>query len=206
MGTDTGLLTKTILKKDENKMLIYDCEIIKCIPTGVRLDNYKYCDGWRDFENMGVSVIGYDTGNTLNYITDPITRFQEIVDSEKDIVGFNSKSFDDFLLKSHGIEIETTYDLLEEIRLAAFGSSDYRDTPKGFSYSLDVISKANNCQKTGRGDLAPQLWQDGKTQEVINYCLNDVKITKLILKLGLEGKLIDPNTGEFLQLRPMELK
>jgi hypothetical protein len=43
------------------------------------------------------------------------------------------------------------------------------------------------------------LWQIGKRQEVIDYCLNDVEITRKIWELGLEGKLIDPNTGDFIQ-------
>lgn len=48
------------------KILIYDCEIIKAIrdPKKVDLAHIEYCNGWDDYENMGISVIG------VNYITE----------------------------------------------------------------------------------------------------------------------------------------
>jgi DEAD/DEAH box helicase domain-containing protein len=192
-------------------MLVYDCEIINCIPTGELNKNYKYCGGWRDFKNMGISVIGFyldspQTGNSIWYRgylheLNPFHEFKKLVNNESQIVGFNSKQSDDNLCKANGINITTTYDLLEEIRLAAFGSPNWEDTPKGFSYSLGAIAIANGFAKTGTGSGAPMLWQEGKHQEVINYCVNDVKLTVELLKLGLRGKLTDPNTGGLLTLR-----
>lgn len=190
-------------------MLVYDCEIIKCIPTGELNKNYKYCGGWRDFNNMGISVIGFYSDksslwfNGYNHCLTPFQDFQKLVNNESQIVGFNSKQFDDNLCQANGIEIKTTYDLLEEIRLSAFGSPHWEDTPKGHSYSLGAIASANGAAKTGSGDAAPQLWQDGKHQEVIDYCVNDVKLTVELLKLGLAGKLINPNNGEYLLIRPL---
>ena len=192
-------------------MLIYDCEIIKCIPTGARFSEYEYCEGWDDFKNMGISVIGFYSDkipwsslfNAYSHSLKPFDNFQRIIDNESQIIGFNSKNFDDKLCQTNGINITTTYDLLEEIRIAAFGSPDWQDTPKGFSYSLDAIARANGRVKTGSGALAPQLWQEGRKQEVIDYCINDVKLTVEILRLGLKGKLKDPNTGELLRLKPL---
>ena len=53
--------------------IIYDCEIIRCIPPrdGIRNDDLAYCDGWHDYEGMGISVIGaydYVTGQPPFYI------------------------------------------------------------------------------------------------------------------------------------------
>ena len=68
------------------------------------------------------------------------------------------------------------------------------------SYKLDAIARANGMAKSGDGQMAPLLWQQGKRQEVIDYALNDVRITRDILKLGLKGELVDPNTNKLLQL------
>jgi hypothetical protein len=76
--------------------------------------------------------------------------------------------------------------------------------PKGWSYKLDAIAKANGMAKTGTGELAPIMWQRGQKQEVIDYCLNDVRVTTAILELGLAGELADPNTGKKLRLAPLE--
>lgn len=54
------------MSKKMKKILIYDCEIIKAIrdPKKVDLAHIEYCNGWDDYENMGISVIG------VNYITE----------------------------------------------------------------------------------------------------------------------------------------
>ncbi|WP_027250452.1 hypothetical protein [Planktothrix agardhii] len=181
-------------------MIVFDCEIIKCIPNGATFSDYEYCEGWRDFENMGISVIGFYDGEIYYHDLSPFNHFKRMTISPT-IVGFNSKQFDDNLCQANGINIMTTYDLLEEIGRAAFGSPNWEDTPKGFSYSLGAIAIANGFTKTGTGSGAARLWQDGKHQEVINYCVNDVKLTVELLKLGLRGKLIDPNTDGLLTLR-----
>lgn len=187
-------------------ILIYDCEIIKCIPekTGNNDPRYQYCGGWRDFQNMGLSVIGTGSLNGYFYAHENLTDFIQEANEYDLIVGFNSKAFDDNLLRANGARFSTDYDLLEEIRLAAYGSTSWQGQPRGYSYSLDALAKANGMAKTGHGALAPKLWQDGKHQEVIDYCLNDVRLTADLLKLGLEGKLIDPNTQSKIKLRPLE--
>jgi hypothetical protein len=190
--------------------LIYDIEIIKAIPTREpQIDGIEYCDGWTDHEGMGISVIGYQ------YNDEPIEHclsaasFLDLLISldneEYALVGFNSRSFDDKLLAANGLEdIETDYDLLEEVRIAAGFRAHFQSVPKGYSYKLDAIAKANGMAKTGSGELAPVLWQQGKEQQVIDYCEMDIAITAAMLDLGLAGELIDPNTGDKLQLRALE--
>ena len=207
-------------------ILIYDCEIIKMIPPKpkfVELDfgrgeqlpvellpGIEYCKGWGDHKGMGISVIGYCYGlrgapvaalpEYPNHAD--MAAFQGLASSVT-VVGFSSRGFDDKLCACFGIAVETDYDLLEEIRIAAGYEASFRSVPKGMSYKLDAIARANGMAKTGSGELAPKLWQQGKRQEVIDYCLHDVAITRDTLKLGLEGKLVDPNTGNLLQLRPL---
>jgi DEAD/DEAH box helicase domain-containing protein len=185
------------------KILFYDCEIIKCLPDrlGARKPGFEYCDGWRDFQNMGISCIGYSSGLNGELIASiaPFEDFSAAFEGAI-IIGFNSRDFDDNLCAANGIEISTHYDLLEEVRIAAYGSISWKNQPKGYSYSLGAIGEANGFPKTGSGALAPELWQQGKYQEVLDYCLNDVALTRHLFKLGLTGKLIDPNTGHFLKL------
>lgn len=188
--------------------LIYDCEIKSLIPPkdGVLLPGYSYCKGWGDYVGMGISVVGFAKSNGISYAWWESSLFDmsdlvKITDGYK-LIGFNSKSFDDKLLAANGVHVQTSYDLFEEILIAA-GQKGKAYWKEGFSYSLGKIGEANGYPKTGSGELAPKLWQDGKYQEVIDYCLNDVKVTHELLKLGWAGKLIDPNTGKPLKLRPL---
>lgn len=186
--------------------LVYDLEIVNMIPdrNGFMFPKYSYCRGWQDHKGMGISVIGYwsSKDESLYYTLDP--EVFGVVAAQHDlIVGFNSASFDDNVLAVNRVNVQTGYDLLEQVRIAAGFDKSYQSVPSGYSYKLDAIAKANGMAKMGSGELAPQLWQDGKKQEVIEYCLHDVEITVDLLHLGLEGSLVDPNTGKLLKLAPL---
>jgi len=153
---------------------------------------------------MGISCLAYQyQEKSIVFDWENLDDRNQFIDDFRSsplVIGFNSISFDDQLLRANQVDITTNFDILREIRIAAFGSPDWQDTPKGFSYSLDAITKANGYSKTGNGALAPEMWQLGKKQEIRDYCLNDVLITSRILNLALDGNLIDPNTGDKLHL------
>jgi hypothetical protein len=190
--------------------IVYDLEIIKAIPGKGLIEGIQYCSGWRDYEGMGISVIGYQWWDKEPSHCLSAERFLDELnhpDRPEDFVmiGFSNKSFDDKLLAAHGVHGTLhRYDLLEEVRIAAGFKAHFQSVLKGYSYKLDKIAQANGTAKTGSGELAPILWQQGKRQDVIDYCQMDVTITTQMLKLGFAGELIDPNTGKKLQLRSIE--
>lgn len=187
------------------KTLIYDCEIIRCIPdrSGYREPGLKYCEGWRDFEGMGISLIGawLSWDNSIRiYPQSAFDKFQEAVDEAELIAGFNSISFDDKLCQANGIRIKTDYDLLSEVWAAAGMPRTYTYGKTRAGYKLENLAQANLGRgKSGSGELAPVLWQQGKQWAVANYLTDDVLITKQIF--DRRSRLIDPTNGEALSLR-----
>ncbi len=196
------------------KILIYDCEIIKAIrdPKKVDLAHIEYCNGWDDYENMGISVIGVNyiteegdgifNHNILGYGTmGELDSFQFGLDITDILVGFNNQSFDDKLIKANGFVIPehiVNYDLLAEIwEGAGLGREFVYPTHAGFG--LDAICKANGLgEKSGDGANAAILWQKGKHQEVIDYCENDIKLTRKLFDLIQEtGEIKDPREDNF---------
>lgn len=191
------------------KILIYDCEIIKAIrdPKKVDLAHIEYCNGWDDYANMGISVIGVniidiglDMVFTHNINTD-LQNFQIGLDETDVLVGFNNQSFDDKLLKANGFIIPehvVNYDLLAEIWEGAGLSREFV-YPTHAGFGLDAICKANGLgEKSGDGANAAVLWQKGKHQEVIDYCENDIKLTRKLFDLIQEtGEIRDPREDNF---------
>ena len=195
------------------KILIYDCEIIKAIrdPKKVDLAHIEYCNGWDDYENMGISVIGVniiDTNDGFDFVTNhnatlntDLRTFQIGLNGTEVLVGFNNQSFDDKLLKANGFIIPDTvinYDLLAEIwEGAGLGREFVYSTHAGFG--LDAICKANGLgEKSGDGANAAILWQKGKHQEVIDYCENDIRLTRKLFDLIQEtGEIKDPREDNF---------
>lgn len=177
---------------------IFDAEIKNAIPTDEPLiEGIKYCEGWRDFENMGISVLCAKTlpyNRTYVFMDDNKEQFAELIKQSKVTVGFNSKSFDNNLIKAEwGIDInlESHIDIYKEILLAKFGDENKR--VKG--YKLDNMMEANiGYGKTGTGDHAPILYQTGRVGENINYCINDINGTTEVFECILRDEyLYDPN-------------
>ena len=90
-------------------------------------------------------------------------------------------------------------DLRREVRSALSAGPFERDL------NLDALAGMNlGMKKSGHGADAPINWQSGKYGEVIDYCLEDTRITKrLVDKVLRFGSLIDPRTnGKFHIRRP----
>lgn len=177
------------------KTLIYDCEVA----------NSPLIKGWSNWEGLGISVIGCIWANEETAFAfdnrDPnyLVKFQKTVQQAEKIVGFNSRNFDDQLCNWWGVNINTTIDLLEEFRIMSGQPPKYTRGVTKAGYSLDAIVQENGLgAKTGHGADAPKLWQQGKYKEVIDYCLNDVLLTKRLYLMWREGILKDPTTGALL--------
>lgn len=191
--------------------IIYDCEIIKAIPNKDRTqqEGIAYCGGWRDFSNMGISVIGaydYVEDRYRVFCADNSKEFAELCNARDLCVGFNNIPFDNQLIRSSSPWLSPTdancYDLLIEIWASVGLSSEFNYKTHG-GYGLDAVCEKNfGTKKSGSGALAPVLWQQGKTGEVIDYCLNDVRLTKQLFDAVLTGAPIkSPKEDRNLILR-----
>jgi len=199
------------------KILIYDCEIIKAIMPDYKneqpIEGIEYCKGWDDHENMGISVIGTYNNWTkeqvafVNHANIPdnlqqntwvsLQYFQQLLDECDVLVGFNNQHFDDNLIKANGFIIPdrvVNYDILVEM-WRAVGIEPPFVYPTHAGYSLKQTCEANGLPpKTGDGGNAAIQWQRGEYQKVIDYCLNDIKITTDLFRkiVNNDGWIINP--------------
>ena len=198
------------------KGLIYDCEIRNAIrgKKDIALPGIEYCKGWDDFKGMGISVIGaydYEEDAYRVFCNDNMDEFQLLIDHMSDeggiVIGYNNCKFDDKLVMANGIGLpDNTYDLLAEIwKAAGLGPEFARETHMG--YGLDDMVRANFPEygKTGDGRMAPIWWQRGQVGKVIDYCLADVWLTKMLMDRVINGNpLINPKNGELLYVKAPE--
>lgn len=181
-------------------MIIYDVEIKRGIPgeNEERFLGIEYCGGWRDFPNMGLAVIcAYDCRDDRYrvFCEDNFSDFQALVDDRSVIVGFNNLAFDNRLCEANGIVVPAakSYDVLVEVWAGAgLGPVFERATHGGFG--LEALSDVNfGLKKSGNGAFAPVLWQQRKIGAVIDYCLEDVRLTRLLLeRIMVSGVVRDP--------------
>lgn len=182
-------------------MLIYDCEIVKGIlgKGEIAEPDIEYCEGWRDFDNMGISVIcvyDYKDDRYRSFLQDNFEKFQELVDNDPGpVVGFNSLAFDNFLCAANGLVVrqDKSYDILVELWRGA-GLGEMFEYPTHIGFGLDTVAQANfKDHKKGHGAKAPIDWQRGNVGAVVDYCLSDVHLTKKVLdRIIRHGTLRDP--------------
>ena len=198
------------------KMLVYDIEIRKAVPKRdeERVDGIEYCKGWRDYGDMGVSVVcamEWEVGSPVlprppAFYADNMAELFKAAMLADCIAGFNSKRFDDQVLEASdwlhapdgvndGYQIATDYDLLAECWIADGLDPDrfYPQTHGGFG--LDALAKANGLGgKTGHGATAPIDWQKGRYGALTDYCLADVWLTASLIQKAIDcdGMLAHP--------------
>lgn len=183
--------------------LIYDCEIVKAIlGKGEQLrSGIEYCAGWEDYAGMGISVIcAYDVQKSEYrvFLQDNFSTFADLANKCEVLIGWNNHRFDDPLIKHHfGIVPKKSYDLRAQM------AARHPDG-KYMRGSLGDFGHFNGCgEKTGSGELAPVMWQKGCHGSVIDYCLNDVRITKcLIDRVMTNGYLFSPDNRSIIVAKP----
>lgn len=184
--------------------IIYDIEIKKSI-LGKReqpIEGIEYCAGWHDHANMGISCIcAYDYGEQRYrvFMEDNLTAFAELVRQRELIVGFNSIGFDNAVCAHNAIDVaaERSYDILVELWAGA-GLGPKFAYPSHMGFGLDATCAANfGTRKSGNGALAPVLYQRKQFGELVDYCMNDVALTKQLFdRIVSHGELKDPRGRE----------
>jgi len=140
----------------------------------IETSNVFYDVGKADPTLLDISVVAiYDseTDKFSAYEVEELGELWPILEQADMLIGFNSDHFDIPLLNKYypgdlsGIK---SLDLLKEVRESL-----------GRRIKLDTIAEATlGRQKTSDGLAATRMWAEGKKQEVKDYCVEDVRITR----------------------------
>ena len=157
--------------------------------------------GRDNFGALKISVVcaySYLNDKYFAFEEHEIEKLVEMFDGASKLVGFSMNRYDVPVLDHYFQRLNVStpniwekerIDLLEEIE-AAFGQR----------VSLSKLAEANlGIKKDRHGSEAVALYREGRIDELKEYCLNDVRLTKEIYDLyRKKGELLVPdrNTGE----------
>jgi len=139
---------------------------------------------------MGVSLAVVYDGSSDSfsvYREEEIGRLIEHLQQLELVVGFNNKRFDNRVLSAYtDVDLSRlpTLDILEEVH-----------NRLGYRLSLERLAeKTLGIRKSGSGLQALQWFKEGRFDKIIEYCRQDVAITRDLLLFGLEkGYLLFQN-------------
>ena len=160
--------------------------------------------GSSDPAALDIAVVGIhdsETDSFSAFAQGELTKLWPILERADMLIGFYSEYFDLPLLNKYypgDLAKIKHLDVLKEIR---------RQYGRGMK--LDQLAEGTlGRKKSGHGLEATKWWKEGKTEQVREYCLDDVRITKeiydyamanqkLLFKEGKEVKEIKLDTSEW---------
>lgn len=178
------------------RVIVFDIEIAKRVedvPGGWNAARQGEC---------GVSCVClYDNQTNRYHVYDQHT-IQQCIDHLNTadlLVSFNGIGFDIPALEGYAgaaITVENHYDILAEIWKAAGRKV------KGYRLG-DVGQRTVGLEKSDTGTHAPELYARGRWGELVDYCINDVHLTKELFNHIVEhGFVISPDEEEFFIEKP----
>lgn len=133
------------------------------------------------FPNMNVICIhDSETDKYYSYTQENLKDLWPIIEKADLIIGYNSDSFDIPILNQYypgDLTKIASLDLLSEIKNSL-----------GRRIKMDSVAEATlGRNKTGHGSDAIDWWKQGRHEDVIKYCIEDVRITKDIYEYALKN-------------------
>ena len=129
---------------------------------------------------LRVSLVGIYDYREKNYFTfeeKEISKLESFLRNASFLIGFNIRDFDLEVLKPYlisSLDDIPVLDLLEEI-----------ERVRKHKVSLQSVAQATLKEgKSGSGLEAVQLFREGRMEELKQYCLDDVRITKALYEYG----------------------
>jgi len=137
----------------------------------------------------------YNTDKYYSFTKENINDMWPFFEKADLLIGFNSDHFDIPILNKYysgDLTKIKSLDLLKEVKNSL-----------GRRIKLDTIAEATlGKNKIGHGLDAIVWWRNGEKQKVIDYCLEDVKITKEVYEYALENNLLKyKDSGEIKDIK-----
>jgi DEAD/DEAH box helicase domain-containing protein len=143
-----------------------------------------------DLDISCVCIWDSKTDEYTSYELDELDKLWPILEASDCLVGYNSLHFDLPLLNKYylgDLSKIKQIDLMKEIQ-EVIGRRIKLD---------DVASATMGTKKSADGLQAVLWWKQGKIEEIIKYCIQDVKVTKDVYDHAIEhGFVYYPNQGK----------
>jgi|688.fasta_scaffold981017_1 DEAD/DEAH box helicase domain-containing protein len=155
------------------KKIVFDCE------TSNIFTDVGSCDA-KDLDLSVVCIYDYETDKYSSFTKETLKDLWPIFEKADLLIGYNSDHFDIPLLNKYysgDLSKIQSLDLLKEIKNSL-----------GRRIKLDSVAEATlGKNKSGHGLEATVWWKNGEYQKVIDYCIDDVKITKEVYEYALKN-------------------
>jgi DEAD/DEAH box helicase domain-containing protein len=140
--------------------------------------------GRHNIRQMGLSAaVTYSSadGEFRHYTEETVGDLIAELRAADQVVGFNLLGFDYEVLRAY------TDDPLDD--LPTVDMLDHIHRRLGFRLSLDSLAGSTlGAAKSADGLQAVRWWREGRIQEILDYCQQDVEVTRQLYEYGKQNK------------------
>ena len=147
--------------------------------------------GWDHIDKLGISVAcAYDskTDRFLSFRENELKQLIELCE-ERLVVGYNIRGFDLPVMVPYGLKIQglDTFDIMYD--LEALSRQRF--------LKLEAVARGTlGTGKSADGLLAVEWWKKGEVQKIIDYCMQDVKVTRDVFQFGRQNGFVKIQRSE----------
>lgn len=148
--------------------------------------SFEEVGGRSQFHKLGVSAAvayRYDRDEFLKVTEEDIGRLIDLLLGADLVVGYNIKGFDYDVLRAYtdqDLHALPTLDLMQHL-----------EERLGFRPKLDsVVVPTLNTSKSADGLQALEWWRLGEIDKIIEYCQEDVRVTRDLYNFGKRNKCV----------------
>jgi len=170
---ETNEVNAKIVSKSSNlyRVLYFDLETQK---------SAEDVDGWGNIHLMGLAVgVVWDSleQKYFSYLENEASKLVEKLQTANLVVGFNVKKFDYGVLQPYAdfdLHEIATFDMLDDIKVKL-----------NHRLSLNHLAENTlNSKKSADGLISLQWYKEGEIDKIVEYCQQDVKVTRDLFEYG----------------------
>ena len=147
--------------------------------------------GWDHIDKLGISVAcAYDSKSDqfIAFREDELKKLIELCE-ERLVIGYNIRGFDLPVMVPYGLNIQ---------RIDAFDIMyDLQTLTRQQFLKLEAVARGTlNEGKSADGLMAVEWYKSGQIQKIIDYCMQDVKVTRDVFNYGRQNGFVKIQRSE----------
>jgi DEAD/DEAH box helicase domain-containing protein len=141
--------------------------------------------GWGHIDKLKISIAcAYDskTQKMLTFRENEIEKLNDLC-QERLVIGYNIRGFDLIILQAYGLPLDRldVFDIMYDVQTL---------TRQKFLKLEKLAQGTLNSGKSADGLLAVEWWKQGEIEKIIQYCQQDVQVTRDIFEFGRKNGFV----------------
>ncbi len=150
-------------------------------------NSFKEIGGRANMRLFKISLVGvywYAEDKYYAFMEDEMDKLADLLKKSELVIGFNLWGFDYPVLENY----------IKDVNFSSLKTLDILDDVNkylGYRIKLESLAQGSlGAGKSGTGLDAIEQWRQGKIEELKEYCLKDVEVTKDVYEYGIKNKFI----------------